>query len=176
MSEVCTRYVHSCLDTMRPLDELSVMRMRTEHRPCHIKACDQLWCCRNNMKSLARRLRARLSTQLQPSDQSILEDAQAHQEMLTNPSGASAGGRVATLLKASRTCPFLQSPHWSYLKISSSAASNTESAAVLSLRVPPDEIVAAPTIRDTSFIVRWLTNPSMIQSKFNVPAAPRHRL
>ena len=37
----------------------------------------------------------------------------------------------------------------------------------LSVRVPPDEIVAAPTIRDTSFIVRF---------QFNVPAAPRLRL
>ena len=54
------------------------------------------------MKSLARRLRARVSTQLQPSDQSNLEDAQAHQEMLTNFSGASEGGRVATPIKAAQ--------------------------------------------------------------------------
>ena len=128
------------------------------------------------MKSLARRLRASLSTQLQPSDQSIWEDAHAHQEMLTNPSGASAGGRVATPLKASQNLSFLQSPHRSYLKISSSAASNSEGAAVLSVRVPQDEIVAAPTTRDTSFIVRFLTDPFMLPSKFNVPAAPRLRL
>ena len=43
---------------------------------------------------------------------------------------------------------------------------NTRSAAAL-----PDETVAAPTIRDTSFVVRLLTRPFMFQSKFNVPAA-----
>ena len=176
MSDVCTSCVRSCLDTMRPLDEPSAMRMRNQHPPCHIRACDQLWCSRNNMKSLAHRLRARLSTQLQPIDQSNLEDVHAHQQMLTNTSDASAGGREATPLMASQTCPFLQSPHWSYLKISSSAASNTESAAVPSLRVRPDEFVAAPTIRDTSFIVRLLTNPFMLLSTFNVPAAPPLRL
>ena len=131
--------------------------------------CFAKWRCRNNMKSLAR-LRTRLSTQLQPSDQSNLADAQAPQEMLTNPSGASARGRVATPLKVSPTCP-LQSPHRSYLRISSSAF-NTESAAVLSLRV----LTRRDHRSSHHLVYRTLPNQPIHAPTFNVPATPHLHL